>query len=145
MNKFLLLIALYVFPVNAGVYKWTDKDGNVHFGDRPVNKETATELTIETNNAAGITNSSGNKEERDYLLKKIAEEKQARIEKRKKKNAENKKRLKYCNDYRHRLQNHIRSNSSFTTAANGERNYLSEGQRAERKKMLSKGVAKYCH
>lgn len=134
-----------MFPVNAGIYKWTDKDGNVHFGDQPVNKETATKLMIETNNAAGITNSSGNKEERDYLLKKIEEDKQSRIEKRKKKYAEDKKRLKYCNEYRRRLQNHIRSNSSYTRGTNGERNYLSEGQRAERKKILSKGVAKYCH
>lgn len=144
MEKYIVLLALLVMPVNAAIYKWTDKDGNVHFGDRPVNQDVATELNIKTNTNTGITNSSGNKQERDYLLKKIEEEKVANAEKRKKKTAEAKKHRKLCDSYRRRLQLHLQTNRTFITSPDGERTYLTEEQRAAKKKNLSSNVKKYC-
>ncbi len=37
----LLLTGLYVPCSSAQIYKWVDEDGNVHFGDRPRDKRTA--------------------------------------------------------------------------------------------------------
>ena len=134
-----------MIPVaNAGVYKWTDKDGNVHFGDRPQNMDAATEINIRSDNKTGVTNSSGNKKEREYLLKKIDEEKQADAENRKKLHAEEKKRKKRCDYFRSRYQSHIQSNRTYRTSPEGERYYLSEQERAARKKKFSKGIARYC-
>lgn len=144
MKKYILLFVLVVSPVNAGIYKWTDENGNVHFGDRPVNSDAATEVKVQINNNTGVTNSSGNRKEREYLLKKIAEEKAADVEKRKMQAAEDKKRLVRCNAYRSSLQRHIQSNRSYSMSPDGERTYLTSEQREARKKKLGKGVAKYC-
>lgn len=144
MKKYILLFAFVITPLNAGIYKWTDSDGNVHFGDQPVNTDEATELHIQTNSKTGFTNSSGNSKEREYLLKKISEEKEADAEQRKKNIAKDKERRKLCDRYRSRLQSHNQSNRTFTMSPEGERTYLSDEQRDDRKKQLSKGVAKYC-
>jgi hypothetical protein len=143
-NKLSFLLILVISPVNAGVYKWTDKDGNVHFGDRPVNPDSAIEINIQTDNKTGVTNSSGNTKEREYLLKKIDEEKQADAENRKKRHAEEKKRKKRCDYFRSRYQSHIQSNRTYRTSPDGERYYLSDEERAARKKKFSKGIARYC-
>lgn len=149
MKKYILLFAfllsqIYTMSVNAGIYKWTDKEGNVHFGDQPINHDNAVELHIQTDNTAGVTNSSGNDKEREYLLKKIAEEKEADAEKRKKKAVTEKNRQKLCDSYRSRYQRHIQSNRTFTMSPEGERTYLNDKQRAARKQQLGNGVAKYC-
>ncbi len=144
ISLIVLLISLQISPLNAAVYKWTDKDGNIHFGDQPTDQASATEIQINTNNKSGITNSSGNKEERDYLLKKIEKDKLADAEKRKKKSAENKKRQQRCNYYKSRYQSHIQSNRTFTTSPDGERRYYTDKERTARKRKLSKGVARYC-
>ena len=144
MKKYILLLSLVITPVNAGIYKWTDDDGNVHFGDRPANPDSATEITIHSDNNTGVTNSSGNKKEREYLLRKIDEEKLADAEKRKKRSVEEKKRKKRCNYFKSRYQSHIQSNRTYRTSPDGERYYLSDEERAARKKKLSKNMDKYC-
>jgi len=140
----LLLLLVFVFPVSAEIYKWTDSDGNVHFGDRPSDIESATELDIKVNKNSGITNSSGNKKESEYMLKKIEEEKLEDAEKKKKRIAENKKRKKRCNSYKRSYQVHIQSNRTYRMSPDGERTYLTEEQRENKKKKLIRGIEKYC-
>lgn len=145
MNKFIVLILLVVSPASAAIYTWTDSNGNVHFGDKPVANESATEVKISINKKTGVTNSSGNKVEREYLLKKIDESKQADAEKRKEQLATKKKNKKLCDNYKRRYQGLIQSNRSYTMSPDGERTYQSNEERTQRKKDLSKSVAKYCH
>lgn len=47
----LLLVLLVVhWPVTAQVYKWTDEDGNVHYGDKPMDADAAASAeTVEIN------------------------------------------------------------------------------------------------
>jgi len=144
MKKFIILILVFVSPVSAGIYKWTDSDGNVHFGDRPADNASATELTIKSNNNTGITNSSGNKKEREYLLKQIEKNKQEEAKKTKKRTASDKKRKKRCDYYKRRYQSHIQSNRSYRMSPGGERTYLSAEQREAKKRKISNGVSKYC-
>ncbi len=145
MKIYLVLTLLLAAPVNAGIYKWTDSNGNVHFGDRPADSQSATELNIRSNNRTGVTNSSGNNKEREYLLEKIEEEKIADAEARKKQVALNKKRRKLCNQYKVQYQKQIQSNQIYTMSPDGERTYLSDKERAARKKKIGKGISKYCH
>ena len=145
MNKFIILLLIVSSPVSAGIYTWTDNNGNVHFGDKPVDNNSATEVKISINKNTGVTNSSGNKADREYLLKKIDEEKQADAEKKKERIASNKKNKKLCDSYKRRYQGLIQSNRSYTMNPDGERTYQSDEQRASRKKDLSKGISKYCH
>ena len=145
MKIFIVLLLAFVTPVNAGIYKWTDSEGNVHFGDQPVNNESATELNIRTNNRAGITNSSGNNKEREYLLKKIEEDQLADAEARKKQAALMKENQKICNNFKIQYQKQIQSTHTYTMSADGERTYLSDKEREARKKKIQKGISKYCH
>ena len=145
MNKIIVLLISISTSASAGIYKWTDSNGNVHFGDKPVNNPAATEMNIKVNKNAGVTNSSGNKVDREYLLKKIDEKKQDDAEKRKEKRELNKKHKMLCNNYRVEYENQIRANALFKMDANGERDYLSDKERAARKKKIQKGINKYCH
>ncbi len=144
MKKILILMLGVISPVSAGIYKWTDSEGHVHFGDKPVNSEAATELNITINNNAGVTNSSGHKKDREYLLKQIEKDKEEKAEKRSKRLAEANKRKRKCDSYRASYQSHIQSNRSYFMSPGGERTYLSDKERLARKKKLSKGVSKYC-
>ncbi|MDH1105936.1 DUF4124 domain-containing protein [Pseudomonas otitidis] len=49
MTRFLLaLIAILPLICSAEIYKWTDEDGRVHFGDKPKDKDKAELLSIKT-------------------------------------------------------------------------------------------------
>ena len=143
MNKFIFLM-LCTLPASAGVYKWTDSDGNIHFGDRPVDGQSATEVKIKINNNSGVTNSSGRKADRDYLLKKIGENKEADAKKKKELKVESKKRKKLCKTYKAEYQIQLQSNRTYSMSPDGKRTYLSDNQRIARQKKLAKGVKKHC-
>lgn len=144
MKSIFLLMLMIAPPVSAGVYKWTDSDGNVHFGDRPVDIQSATEVKIRINNHTGVANSSGRNADREYLLKKIDEGKVADTEKKKKQKAETKKRKRLCKTYKTEYQIQLQSNRSYSMSPDGKRTYLSDNERMARQKKLSKGVSKHC-
>ena len=140
----LLVSMSFVTDTTAGIYRWTDESGNVHFGDKPVDASSATELKIDTSKKTGITNSSGNKSEREYLLKKIEEEKQELAEARAKRLAEKKERRVKCNALKSEHQVHIQSNRSYRMSPDGERIYLSDAERTARNNNLKKAISRYC-
>lgn len=144
MKILIVLLFLFIPPVHAGIYKWTDSDGNVHFGDRPANPSTATEIDIRDDRNTGVTTSSGNNKERRYLLEQIEEDKQAEAEKKKKRLAENKKRRKLCDNYRRRYQSLIQSSRSYRMSPDGVRTYLSEDERVAQRKKLKRKIKEYC-
>lgn len=144
MVKKIIFLTLFCAQLHAGIYKWTDENGNVHFGDRPASTDNATELDVQTDNSAGITNSSGNTKEREYLLKSIEKEKAADAKKQKKQAEKNKKYKKLCRRYQSRLQIHLQTNKTYTMSPDGERAYYTQQQREEKLRRIQKGVKKYC-
>ena len=144
VNVMLLFSFMSASTVNAAVYKWTDENGNVHFGDKPLDSSSATELKIDVSRKTGVTNSSGNRSEREYLLKKIEEEKQEEAEARSKRLAEKKERRAKCNALKSDYQTHIQSNRSYRMSPDGERTYLSDAERTARNNKLKKSISKYC-
>lgn len=49
----LLFAAAYVLPVGAGVYKWKDKDGRIHYGDKPPAESKAAQVRGRINSIKG--------------------------------------------------------------------------------------------
>jgi len=47
-----LLIALLAAPAGADIYKWTDNQGRVHYGDQPPSNATATQIKSGTSKPA---------------------------------------------------------------------------------------------
>ena len=49
MKPRLILLALFLaFPASAGVYKWTDAQGRIHYGDAPPLAARTTQLRLQT-------------------------------------------------------------------------------------------------
>jgi len=144
MKNIIILLLLVTSSVSAAIYKWTDSDGKVHFGDKPVDQSSATELNIKINNHTGVSHSSGRNKDREYLLKKIDERKQEDAEKSKEQRELNKKNKQRCLNAKSKLQLQIQANSMYKMGPDGERTYLSDKQRAKRKKQIQKAIAKYC-
>lgn len=58
---FLSVLAIHL-PANAEFYKWTDENGNVHYGDRPVTVKNKTSVNIYDSGRTTSTPSSGSGE-----------------------------------------------------------------------------------
>lgn len=136
--KTLYLVLLFSLPIQATVYKWVDKDGNVHYGDQATASEQAKQVTVTPNNTS--YNSTGaNKWQQDYNEQK-QKDKQARIEN--KAAAQQKKQL--CDGYKRNLYTYQRSARIYTMSTDGERQYVSDEERASKMKELSKKLKKEC-
>ena len=90
MNRQIFVIGLitifYLITVNAGVYKWTDEDGNVHYSDKPVSTSSK-QLDIQSPSKNTQTgNESDRQSYQKRVLQSLTEERQ-----RKEKNKADKK------------------------------------------------------
>jgi len=141
---FAISLILVCFSVNAGVYKWTDKNGSVHYSDRPLNQEKATELNINTEADAGITNSSGNKKERNLVIQELEEERKAREKNQEEKRIAQKKKHKQCARAKDDLQRYRNASAVYKLDGKGERVYYSREEREARERKFNQLIAKNC-
>ena len=140
-----LFISTMLFSVSshAGIYKWTDSEGNVHFGDKPQDDDSATEMNINTDKA-GITNSSGNEEARKILLKTIDADRKRDAERDRELAEKQAKRQRKCERYKDEYKRHQRASHTYTKTPDGEYNYYSNEDHDALRAKLKKGVSKYC-
>ncbi len=116
----------------SDIYKWTDEQGNIHYGDRPMNEASEERLGV----------SSRPNEERaaakEAAVSKPAaptpEELQAQAMERQEK----------CATYKARLQKFLISGRLFRADENGERVYLDEDEILAARERAQKRVVKYC-
>lgn len=130
--------------LNAGVYKWTDKEGNVHYGDQPVVQQKATELNIITKPSSGLSVSSDKKKERDRVLEEFKEDREARNKKRNDKRVAKKKLKKQCARARDGLRRHREASAVYKLNSKGERVFYSKEKRAKNEKAFKKAIKKHC-
>ena len=141
------LFCSLVFPatvLNAGVYKWTDKEGNVHYGDQPVVQQKATELNIITKPSSGFSVSSDKKKERDRVLEEFKEDREARNKKRSDKRVAKKKLKKQCARARDGLKRHREASAVYKLNSKGERVFYSKEKRAKNERAFKKAIKKHC-
>jgi len=56
MKKYLVIIlCIFTCTAFAEVYKWTDADGRIHFGDNPTKDQHAEEVTLKINSYEHVT------------------------------------------------------------------------------------------
>ena len=63
------------FNLSAEIYTWTDKNGKVHFSDKPINDEKVTTIKPRENNNISKTVSSNSQWQQDYNKTKQAKAK----------------------------------------------------------------------
>lgn len=129
---------------NAGVYKWTDKVGNVHYGDKPVEQQKSTEINIVPEASRGVAVSADKKKERDRVLEEFQEDREARKKKRDDKQAAQAKLKKQCAHAKDRLRRYREAGAVYKLDAKGERVFYSKEARAKKEKAFNKAILKHC-
>ena len=153
MIRLILLASLcWSLAATAEVYKWVDKDGNVHFTDQKPEAEKNAE-TVDTSFSELSETRQQAAEQRIELLRQSeisnkasqAEYTDRRAQQRDKNREARAKRDAACARGRSDLAITERSNRLYTTDENGERSYLSDEQRVARTTAARKLIADHCN
>jgi len=141
LTGFILLTASCSLSFNsmAEIYTWTDKNGKVHFSDKPISDEKVTTIKPRENNNISKTVSSNSQWQQDYNKTKQAKAIAAQ------KNAKQKQKNKgYCNRLKSELALYEQGGRLYLMSPDGERNYQSEEQLTAQKKKFTKLIKKNC-
>ncbi|VAW50301.1 Exonuclease SbcC [hydrothermal vent metagenome] len=136
------LCLFFLTPLQAGVYKWVDDNGQVHYGERRGNVD-AEKVTIRQNETTKPRVIE--KTEEDIKAEKEKAKKEAEKAKEPEKPKISKKnKRKYCNEAKGDLTAINSRGRMREINAKGEYNYLTEKQRQQRIKAAQKKQRKFC-
>jgi len=150
MKKLTAVIILSLLCAASGalagkVYKWTDSEGNVHYGERPPTTQ-AREIDIpkappSSHNAAPAGNSL---QETNKLLEALQKERQQKAEKKAAEEEERKIRETNCSHSKRKLVGYKIGGRIYEIDEQGERSYLSDSDIQQRLEAAQKEVDKWC-
>jgi hypothetical protein len=146
MSRTIPILALGILlsaPASAGVYKWTDAQGNVHFGDRPPAQGAEQIKVPKSSPSTPAPDSMERLRTQQRMLEIYREdrdkEKQAKAEKRRQRKV-----LKArCAAARDRLHTYQRS-LLYDLTAEGERRFLSDSERETAIQDLQDQIQRHC-
>jgi hypothetical protein len=139
-----LLLVMMTSSLEAGVYKWVDAQGRVHYGDKP-SATNAAEVDIKDQYGSGQADQPASRRELQQRFLRAREEdrnekKKARAEK-KQKRAEAKRK---CEQAKKEYDKYRYAGSIYVKGKSGEREYLSFKERADYEKSLAAKITKWC-
>jgi len=130
------------------IYKWTDAEGNVHYGDRPAGEyanSTERLFIVSRPTDPGQVQAMIDARHERQAAATEAHEKRAEEEKSySQKKAEAADRAKQCESARASLQKYVQSRRLYRLDDNGERVYLDEQQTQEARDRMQAQVEEYC-
>ena len=128
------------------IYKWTDENGTVHYGDRP--SGAATEQRLAMTYARTDSNAVQQRVQARVDARSAREEARAEAAASQKEAEENAataaERESKCERSRARLESYLQSQRLYRTDDNGERVYLDDEQRQEARQNAEQQVAEFC-
>ena len=138
------VLCTFATAVFADVYKWTDAQGRVHFGDKPPAgaSETITMPSRETPATPALSEDRIEKQRR--LLDAYAEERRLKAEADEQARQDKAERKRNCADLRDDLRKQENAGSIYQLDKNGERVFLSKEEREASTEALRKEVAYWC-
>lgn len=147
--RYVLLLLFLTVPLltQAGVYKWIDQDGNIHYGDNPVTSQPSVEVRIDDSATVpyfGGDEQMSREEKRERLLQSMAEDRLEKAEQREKQKALKQENRAKCNRYRDQMRHYERASALYKLNENGERVYMSNSDRARATRDLQVKIKKYC-
>ena len=140
-------VALGSAAVADEIYKWTDADGNVHYGDRPTGGENEERMQISysrTNKTSVQNRVNAHREAenaRADARATAADEQEAAAQEA----AEAEERAKRCEDYRGKLETMVQSRRIYREDEDGERVYLSDDEREAARTQAEKLIDENCN
>jgi len=136
------LLLIPVGPLAAGIFKWVDDNGKVHYGDRPGGAD-AEPVQVNTTPPADSARQKRN-QRRDKLLKIYQEERSERKGIAEKQRAASKKRKANCAKARNIAGAYDGVGRIYDEGENGERAYLDEAAVSAEKQRALQAVADWC-
>ncbi|MBT2989558.1 MAG: hypothetical protein B6D72_05605 [gamma proteobacterium symbiont of Ctena orbiculata] len=143
----LFLLSLFLSPVfhlQAGVYKWVDENGRVHFSDRPTAAE-STEVEIKQQERSAPSADQHNRQlKMQRMLEVYQEDREEKKEAKQKQQEEKAKRKQNCARAKDRYNSHVRARGIYRYDKDGERQYLSDEERTRHMKSIKAEIARWC-
>ena len=140
-----LLLAVVTHCAGAeGIYKWTDAQGRVHFGDRPPGDAEGAPISAAPAPAGPTPTDAERAERRQRLLDMYRDERIEKEEREAKEKAEEEDRRRRCAYAQERLARYQGSSRVYQPLPNGERRYLSDGERDAEIRTTRNEVARWC-
>jgi hypothetical protein len=128
------------------IYKWTDENGNVHYGDRPSGEASEERMAIRSR--ATDPGKVQARVQSTYQTKNEAEQ-AAAVEPagptEEELRAQAKERAQKCDTYKARLQKFVTSRRLYKQDENGERVYLDEEETQAARERVENQVQEYCN
>lgn len=150
MRAIFIIAAAALFSLNAqaGLNKWVDAQGNVHYSDTPpqnVKTQSVPNVAGTGQAAAPATYSSKSYVEREAELKKSKQEKAEANEKKAQQEAQTEEKKRNCTGAQQNLRMLEEGTRIVTYDANGEKTYLDDAAREQRLNEARKAVSNYCN
>ncbi|MDZ7661317.1 DUF4124 domain-containing protein [Thiohalophilus sp.] len=141
----LLLASLLSVSMAAEVYKWTDEQGRVHYGDRPP-EEGASSVDVDPGPASGspIPGDAERREKTRRLLRAYEEERRVKQQREQRQEAEAAERHKRCAWARDRLRRYKQAGRLYDLDEAGNRRILADSQRQQAEAQAARDVEKWC-
>lgn len=136
-----LLIASSALSFNllAEIYTWTDKNGKVHFSDKPTSDENVTTIKPKENRNSANTVITNNQWQQDYNKTK-----QVKAQKAQEEAKLTRKNQDYCNQLKRQLAVISEGGRIYVMSPDGKRNFKSEEQLKAEKKKINNAYKKTC-
>lgn len=139
MRRLLLIAALLPALATAEIYRWTDEQGQVHFGQRPVAGAERVEVKPQVVERDAQTREREARSQRFYDARRDEQQQAAAT-------AANQRqeRASECRDLRRRLEQIPEGFAYYRTDANGERIYYSDEETDTARRQLRDRIAERC-
>ncbi len=151
MKKLIAILTLSLLCASGGaiagkIYKWTDSEGNVHYGERPPTTQAREIKVPDAPPASQHSSPSGNSlQETNKLLDAMQKERQQKAEKKAAAEKERKAREANCSRAKRRLAAYTIGGRIYEIDDQGERSYLSDADIDKRKQAAQKEVDQWCN
>jgi len=151
MRYLAIAVALMLAVTTAGtavagdIFKWTDEDGNVHFGDRPLGEDP--EKVAIQSRPTNPERVQATVQSRANAAAKAAEEEAAATPagpSLEELQAQADERAEKCDKYREQLQRFVRSRRLYREDESGERVYLDEDEMQAARERVENQVQDFC-
>lgn len=143
----LLLLSFISPPAQAGLNKWVDEQGKVHYTDSPppdAKVESVRNVTGKGQEAAPVDYSSKSYSQRAAEMKKARQEKNEASEKSAREAAQKQERKRNCAAARENLRSLESGTRLVTYDEKGERRFMDDAERAQRLNSAREAVKGNC-
>jgi len=141
----LMLAAMLLVPAGAEIFKWTDEQGRVHYGDKPPEKGArSVDVDPGTSNGSPLPSDTERHEKTRRLLRAYEEERRIKQQREQHLQAEVAERRKRCAWARDRLRRYQQAGRLYDLDELGNRKILGDSQRQQAEARAAQEVRQWC-